>query len=107
MNDVIELEEPAAQEPVPAKRPPITREAFKTKCLEQIGALQREANEAQLNSAFVWAATWHLAMVMHACGPRAVADVFSQIGAHFHDLLDRQEVQREAEEVKAQGRLPQ
>jgi len=110
MNNLIELDKPnkqelaAAQPSAPAL---VSREAFERRCVAQIGALLDEANRHNLKPTFVWVATWHLATVMHACGPRAVADVMANLGGHLRTIVDREIAEREAEEAKAAGRLPQ
>jgi hypothetical protein len=102
----MELQEPTEKTLATAPRPKVSREEFEKKCLEQIGALLTEADNANLNRSFVWAATWHLARVMHACGPAAAADILSKLGAHLDDIHAKKQAEREAEEAKAKGRLP-
>jgi hypothetical protein len=106
MSEVMEMQETIEQTAPKAPRPKVSREEFEKKCLEQIGALLTEAENTNLNPSFVWAATWHLARVMHACGPWASADILTTLGGHLKELVEREKAHCEAEKAKAEGRLP-
>ena len=110
MEQLLELEDPKQQSEVPAEAkavPPMSKEAFEAKCLEQMGALLDEAKRSELPRSFVWVTTWQLATVVHAYGKRALTDILRQLSSHVDYIEEREAAQREAEEAKAAGRLPQ
>lgn len=86
---------------------PTKKDELRSRLVGQINAMADDANDNFLLAVFVEVAAWKLAAIAHRCGPIAAGDVIRQLGNHLYAIADRAEAQREADEAKAQGRLPQ
>jgi hypothetical protein len=85
---------------------PLTEDELRERLVEQMNAMARDADKRDMLPVFVQVATWKLAAIGHRCGPIATGDILRQLGWQLTAMEERAQAQREADEARAQGRMP-
>lgn len=74
--------------------------------VEIMNALLTDALARGALTVFTDVATWKLAVVAHACGPRTAGDILRRLGVHLGTIAEAEEAQAELNRAKDTGLRP-
>ena len=101
------LSRPEAAAPIPPLADTTSAEHAEQRYMAAVEALVDEALDNRTVETLVDVMTWHLARIGFGFGPRAIGDIVRRLGIYLGQFDERQAAQREADEAKKVGRLPQ